>query len=164
MADITKETLTNTDKGPRGVNTADGAYVEIAPGQSLAVDITGSEKKALETAGYFGFGKSAAAAAVKAQEQGGDAPLPRNVTQLKKIARDEGIEIGDAKTADALQAAIVAGRKAKTTTPTPPPAPTVDLDAMDDNTLKTTVSAITGKPVADLPDDRAELLKLARGE
>lgn len=39
----------------------------------------------------------------------------------------------------------------------------VDLDALDDDTLRTTIAAITGKP-APADADRAALLALARGE
>lgn len=39
-----------------------------------------------------------------------------------------------------------------------------ELDNMSDADLKTTTAALTGKPVEELPDDRDQLLKLARGE
>jgi hypothetical protein len=45
--------------------------------------------------------------------------LPRNVPKLKKIARDEGIDVGTATSADDLKAAITAERTARATPPSP---------------------------------------------
>lgn len=46
-------------------------------------------------------------------------PLPRNVPKLKKIARDEGIDVGEATTADEFVAAIEAARLALSAPPSP---------------------------------------------
>lgn len=43
--------------------------------------------------------------------------LPRNVPKLKKLAKDEGIDLGDASTADEIIATIEAGRKLAATPP-----------------------------------------------
>jgi hypothetical protein len=57
------------------------------------------------------------------------AALPSNFMQLKKIARDEGIDLGAANTVPDIQAVIVAARKAKTAAPPTPPEPPVSSDA-----------------------------------
>lgn len=45
--------------------------------------------------------------------------LPRNVPKLRKIARDEGVDVGAARTADDFVAAIEAHRKLVATPPSP---------------------------------------------
>ncbi len=152
--------IRNTTKGIRGLNTEAG-YRDLAPGE-LATDIelSDAERKSAERTGYFEFGSKAKAAPAPDAEP--DA-LPRNAPKLKKLARDEGIDVGEAKSVDDLTAAIEAGRAAKAAGGIPPatPAQPDDLDAMSDDDLRATVTAITGTaPAADA--DRAALLALAR--
>jgi len=166
-----KTSVRNTAPGIRGLNTVQG-YRDLAPGEFVeSVELTDDEHKNAESTGYFVFGKGAKTAETAAPPgtvtPPAAEPLPANVPKLKKIARDEGIDVGDAKSAAELTAAIEAGRAAKAAgglTP-PPPGPGDDLDNMADDDLRNTVAALTGKPVADYANtDRDELLKLARGE
>lgn len=174
-AKSTRYAITNTAAGPRGVHQDDGSYVELAPGETRAVDLTDAEHASATRAGYFEFGakgKAATAAAASAAAASAaasattTAPLPNNVMQLKKLARDEGIDVGEASKVDELQAAITAGRAAKVAqggAGAPPVTPADDLDTLDDETLRATTAALTGKPVDQLPTDRESLLELARG-
>lgn len=165
---MTKTTVTNTSQGFRGLNAVDG-YVELAPGESRDVELSDDERKSAEKVGYFALGGKAAKAAAAAAPVDTTAPLPNNVPKLKKIARDEGIELGTAKSTADIQAAIVAGRAAKAAAPGAAPAaptptpPTDELDKMSDADLAGTVQAITGKPAPE-GADRETLLKLARGQ
>lgn len=61
---------------------------------------------------------AAAGALVGSRAPTGD-ELPRNVPKLRKIARDEAIDVGEAKTADELSAVIAAERTARATPPSP---------------------------------------------
>lgn len=164
---MTKTTVRNTTKGYRGFHAVDG-YVELAPGETRAdVELSDAERKSADGTGYFEFGAAAKAAARTAAPASNAAPLPNNVPKLKKLAKDEGIDLGTATTAKDITAAIVAARTAKAAAAPvvpPPPGPADDLDNMADDDLRTTTAAITGKSVDELPTDRAELLKLARGE
>ena len=163
MAEAKRYTLTNTTAGPRGVHQDDGSYVELEPKQTRTVDLTDAEYASAKSTGYFVFGAAAAkeVAASTPTATGGD-ELPSNVMKLKKIARDEGIDAGEAHTVAELQAAITAGRAAKAGGGTGNITPPDDLDTLPDDVLRTTVQAITGKePPADA--DRDALLKLARG-
>lgn len=165
MADITKTSVRNVAVGIRGLNLVDG-YRDLAPGEFLeSVELTAAELKSAESTGYFEFGKKAATAPPP-PPPGAAEPLPNNVPKLKKIARDEGIDVGEAKSAAELTAAIEAGRAAKAAGGIPPVAPPADdLDNMSDEDLRNTVAALTGKPATDYAEtDRDALLKLARGE
>lgn len=181
---MAKHRFLNTAAGPRGVNLADGGYFELAPGQAATLDVSDSELKAAERAGYFDIGKagsepsaaaSAAAVAAAARASGSTAldrdgsgaaggSLPNNAMKLRSIAKGEDIDLGTARTVPELQAAIVAGRQAKAAAASGSGAGgSDDLDTLDDNTLLATVAAMVGKPVDSLPTDRGELLELARG-
>jgi hypothetical protein len=166
-----KTSVRNVAPGIRGLNTVQG-YRDLAPGEFVeSVELTDDEHKSADSTGYFAFGK-AAKTAETAAPAGAAAPapaeeLPNNVPKLKKIARDEGIDVGTATSADDLKAAITAGRATAAAggIAPPPPGPADDLDNMADDDLRNTVAALTGKPASDYADtDRAELLKLARGE
>lgn len=174
---MAKHTFLNTAAGPRGINAIDG-YAELAPGERRSLDVSDAELKAAERAGYFDIGGKAPAPGTATGATGaGGGPLdrdasgaaggslPGNVMKLKKIARDEGIDVGDAKTVPTLQAAITAARTAKATAGggTTTGTGNDDLDTLDDETLRTTTAALLGKPVDGLPTDRGELLELARG-
>lgn len=163
MADNTKTSVRNVAPGIRGLNLVSG-YRDLAPGEFIeSVELSAAEHKSAESTGYFEFGSKAKSAAKAEAAATTGADLPNNVPKLKKLARDEGIDVGTAKSAAALQAAIVAGRAAKAP-PTPPVTPpSDDLDNMSDDDLRNTVAAITGKPAPD-GADREALLKLARGE
>lgn len=169
MSEGKRYIVTNTAAGPRGVYQDDGSYVEIPAGETRSVDLTDAEYNSAKGTGHFSFGKAgekaqAAATAVAGQEGAADA-LPSNIMKLRKIARDESIELGSAASVDAVKAAILSARavKAGGAGGIGAQTPGDDLDTLDDNTLQATVAAITGKAVADLPTDRDELLKLARG-
>jgi pyruvate/2-oxoglutarate dehydrogenase complex dihydrolipoamide acyltransferase (E2) component len=170
-----KTSVRNVAPGIRGLNTVQG-YRELAPGDFVeSVELTDDEHKNADSTGYFAFGK-AAKTAETAAPAGAAAPtptptpaeeLPNNVPKLKKIARDEGIDVGDATSSADLKAAITAGRATAAAGGITPPAPGPgdDLDNMADDDLRNTVAALTGKPASDYADtDRDELLKLARGE
>jgi pyruvate/2-oxoglutarate dehydrogenase complex dihydrolipoamide acyltransferase (E2) component len=159
------QTVRNTSRGFRGLNTK-GGYLELGPGETReGVELDDNELASAKRTGYFEFGAKAAKAA-SAAAPAADTPLPNNVPKLKKIARDEGIDVGNAKTVADITAAIVAGRAAKATIapPAPPPTPPADdLDNMADDDLRNTVAAITGKPATEYANtERDELLKLAR--
>lgn len=161
----TKTSVRNIAVGIRGLNAVSG-YRDLMPGELVdEVELTADELANAKSTGYFEFGKEAKAAPAPA-EPTADAPLPNNVPKLKKLARDEGIDVGTATSAADLQAAITAGRAAKAAGGIPPVvAPADDLDAMADDDLRTTVAALTGKPATDYADtSRDDLLKLARGE
>jgi hypothetical protein len=166
MADNTKTSVRNVAPGIRGLNTVQG-YRDLAPGELVeSVELTDAEYKSAESTGYFEFGTKAKKAPAAAPATSTAEPLPNNVPKLKKLARDEGIDTGDARSAADLKTAITAGRAAKAAggIPTPTP-PSDDLDNMADDDLRNTVAALTGKPATDYADtDRAALLKLARGE
>lgn len=164
---MTKTSVRNITVGIRGLNTVDG-YRDLAPGELVeSVELDEAERKSADSTGYFEFGAKAKAAPAAASGATAPAALPRNAPKLKKLARDEGIDVGEAKTVDALVAAIETGRAAKTAGGIPPTGnpPADDLDNMSDDDLRNTVAALTGKPVTDYTDtERVALLKLARGE
>jgi hypothetical protein len=158
-------TVHNLTAGFRGLNTEDG-YLELAPGASAeGVTLNAAERKSAEATGYFKFGGAAPAADETADAGAADA-LPRNAPKLKKIAADEGIDVGSATKVDDLIAAIEAGRAAKAGGGIPPSTPpSDDLDKMADDDLRSTVAALTGKPVEEYANtERDELLKLARAD
>lgn len=161
----TGTTVRNVTRGFRGLNLADGGYLELGPGESRdGVELSSAERKSAESTNYFEFG-SAAKAEPESSTDETAGELPRNVPKLKKIAADEGVELGDAKSADDITAAIVAARQAKAAggVPLTPTPPADDLDNASDDDLKVIVAGLTGKPVEDYATtERAELLELAR--
>lgn len=50
--------ITNSDKGPRGVNTKDGPVL-IDPGHSIDADLSEAELKVAKATGWFEFRKEA---------------------------------------------------------------------------------------------------------
>ncbi|TPL06679.1 hypothetical protein [Mesorhizobium sp. B2-4-11] len=66
--------VTNTQAGPRGLNTKTGPVL-VEPGQSVDVEIDDAELKVAKATGWFDFGKAAAKAAtddgLKAVHHGG---------------------------------------------------------------------------------------------
>lgn len=168
MADASNYTVTNTAAGPRGINTVDG-YAELAPGETRKVDLSAGEHAVASKLDYFTFGEGGAAAKAPSPPDNdgngeGGGSLPSNPMQLKAIARAESIDVTGLTKGDELKAAILAGRKAKAAQAAGGGA-SDDLDKMDDDTLRTTAAALSGKSVEELADqDRDALLKLARGE
>lgn len=146
-------TVTNTAKAPRGLHAVSG-FVSLEPGQTLPVDLSDGEYASAKSTGYFTF-------------DGGTEPktvddLDTTVAELKKIAEAEGIDLHHNATKAAIQDAIRAGRMTAATS-APSTSGGVDLDAMDEATLRATVAAVTGsEPPADA--DRAALIALARGD
>ncbi|TPN26659.1 hypothetical protein FKO01_25440 [Mesorhizobium sp. B2-3-3] len=58
--------VTNTQKGPRGLNTLDGAVL-VDSGQAVDVELSDAELAVAKKTGWFEFGKGAK------KEEGGDA-------------------------------------------------------------------------------------------
>lgn len=76
----------------------------------------------------------------------------------------EGVEITEGELASAESTGHFAfGKAAKADDQADAAASSIDLDALDDETLASTVAAITGKP-APAGATRDELLALARGD
>lgn len=92
----------NISDGPRGAYR-DGVLVMAEKGEVIDADDFAPEWFAKD-------GKAAAAA------EADDGKLPRNVPKLRQIAKDEGIDLGEASTADDIIAVIEARRGP------PPPA------------------------------------------
>lgn len=53
--------ITNIEKGPRGLNTKDGAIL-VDPGQTVDVEMSEAEAKIAKATGWFEFGKAKAEA------------------------------------------------------------------------------------------------------
>jgi len=159
---VAKHTVRNTAPGPRGLHAAQG-YIELAPGQTLSdVEMDDHEYESAKGTGNFHFDTAAKRDAKADQAATSGEGLPSNPMQLKQLAKSEGIDVGGATKAADLQAAILAGRKAKAESGTGGEQ-SDDLDNMSDDDLRATVQAITGNaPAADA--DRDTLLKLARGQ
>ena len=49
--------ITNIEKGPRGLNTKDGAIL-VEPGQTVDVELVEAELKVAKATGWFDFGKA----------------------------------------------------------------------------------------------------------
>ncbi len=155
--------ITNTSVGTRGIYAADGSYVELAPGESRDVELSAADLKLAKTMTYFGFGADAAADEPEAPTS---TALPTTRPKLIALAGDEGVAIETDDNVADLKRKITEARAAKEAGGGIPPVvqPTDELDKMSDADLADTVSALTGKAVGELPTDRDELLKLARGE
>lgn len=69
--------VTNTQKGPRGINTAQGPVL-IEPGQTVDVEVSEAELKVARASGWFEFGKAAAAK-----------PPETKAADLDKLSDDE---------------------------------------------------------------------------
>ena len=159
MTTTHKHVVKNTAKAPRGLHDLTG-YVELAAGESRALELSAAELASAKATGYFEFDTGTTAEAKSESGTTAD-DLDTTVSELKKIAAAEGVELEH----NANKAAIVTAIRAARAKPASAPAPTggVDLDAMDDETLRATVQAITGAE-APVDADRAALLALARGE
>lgn len=153
---MAEQTVTNTAKGPRGLNTVNG-YRELAPGETASVELTEAEAKSAKGVGYFAFGK---AAAEKAAESAND-DLDVTVAKLREIAVAEKVDLNGATAKADIQDAIRTARADKAASTSG--QANDDLDNMSDDDLRTTVQAVTGsEPAADA--SREQLLKLARGQ
>lgn len=91
----------NISTGPRGIHTTDRGLVMLEAGESADLNLAKGE----DNEEWFSFDASDA-------EADGD-ELPNNVMKLKSIAKAEGIDIGDAKSAADIKAAIELAREAK---------------------------------------------------
>ncbi|PZR88361.1 MAG: hypothetical protein DI537_23780 [Stutzerimonas stutzeri] len=49
--------ITNIEKGPRGLNTKDGAIL-VEPGQTVDAELSAAEEKVARGTGWFEFGKA----------------------------------------------------------------------------------------------------------
>lgn len=150
--------ITNTDRGPRGVNSADG-LVMLDPGETKAVDLSAAELADLP--GYFVAGGAPAADAPATDPDDPTAALDAmKIADLRALAAERGISLPETGTGEGgrvlkadIVAAIVAG----------PVEPQGDaLDGMTDEELRATVQALTGEE-APADADRGALLALARG-
>lgn len=145
--------FTNTDNGPRGLNSTDG-LVMVGPGETAELELSLSEFDDLPA--HFAI---EGAVGLAASDDGLD---DMTVAALDAVISAEKVAVPETGTGNEGRvvkvdkvAAIRAHRAA-------PPAPAADgLDDMDYETLRSTVQAVTGKePPADA--DRAALLALAR--
>jgi hypothetical protein len=161
--DFSVHDVTNTGKGLRGLNTVDG-YVEIDPGSTLrGVQLAPAELKSAERTGYFKIVGEGKAPATDEHEDDGEG-LPSNVPKLRKIAKEEDVDVSGATSAADYQRLILAARADKAAKAGSGNQGGGDeLDRMDDATLRNTVQALTGTAPAE-GADRATLLALARGQ
>lgn len=143
-----KTAVRNISPGYRGLNTVQG-YREFNPNEyAESVEMTAAELASAKRTGYFRFG-AAAKPDPKAEAQ---AEIERLDNPTAAVTGGPGTGAGAGAGGGAPTTGAVGGGS------------TDELDKMSDDDLKTTTAALTGKPVESLPDDRAELLKLARGE
>ena len=153
-----KITVTNAAPGIRGFNAVQG-LIELAPGQTVeGVEVPEGEVPVMERTGWFTLnsGGGGHGDPDKPQQRAAGDDLDTTVAELRAIAEREGVDLSGLTAKADIQAAIRAHRAGDSGD---------ELDGMDEDTLRTTVSAITGKSEADVADlDRAALLRLARGE
>ncbi|OJF97584.1 hypothetical protein [Pararhizobium antarcticum] len=90
--------ITNTQKGPRGVNTVSGPVL-IEPGQTVEVDVLLREKPHIEATGWFSIGgdyvTDAASAAPTLQNAATDATA--EIEDLKKQIAERDAELAKLK-------------------------------------------------------------------
>jgi hypothetical protein len=147
----------NISTGIRGFHSVDG-LVEIAPGQTAEdIEINAAEYASMKRTGWFDVdGKPDEA------DEGDKAPaddLDKTIKELREIAKVEEVDLAGMTSKADIQGAIRLARTAKGS------GGRDAVDEMDDDTLRTTVSAITGKSAEDVADlDRPALLALARGQ
>lgn len=151
--------ITNTDKGPRGVNTVDG-LVMLDPGETRPLDVPTAELDDLPE--YLSAGDRPAPEAPAGEQ--GDGLDDKTTKELDKIVADEGVtvpETGTGANGRVVKADIVAAIRAKRSAP-PAGEQGDGLAGMTDDELRATVQALTG---AEAPADagRDALLALARG-
>ena len=152
--------ITNTDRGPRGVNTADG-LVMLAPGESqTGLDVPEAELADLPAYLQIADRTPSLAAMCAAIADPGAALSEMTVPALRALAAERGIklpETGSGGEGRVVKADIVAAIVAAADV-----AAVDALDDMGDDELRATVHALTGtEPPVDA--DRAALLALARG-
>jgi hypothetical protein len=97
---MAKHTFTNTADGPRIVNGSEGP-VSILPGQSTDVEVSDAELKSAKATEWFdldGVDDEDSLSAMK-------------VKDLKALAEDEGIDLGDASTKADIISAIELARE-----------------------------------------------------
>lgn len=122
MADSKKTTLRNISRGPRGVNLADGGYLELAPNERREnVELTSDELASAKRTGYFAFGK----AADDEPEAAAPAEAPQPVTPAPPAAPTPPTDDLDRMADDDLlnTAAAIAGK------------PVADLEGKDRDEL-----------------------------
>lgn len=102
--------VTNTQRGPRGLNTLAGP-VYLAPNQSADVEMSEAEAAVSRATGWFDFEAPAAAEPAK------DGPAPvdpvdyaaLDMDELRKLVEERGLEvIGDARKKADLVATLIA--------------------------------------------------------
>jgi len=157
---MAKHTVKNISTGIRGFHSADG-LVELAPGTSTTepVEISAHEYASAKRTGWFDMDGEP-----DSSDEDDKAPaddLDTTIPKLRDIAKAESVDLAGMTSKSDIQGAIRLARAAKGDGGSGNDA----LDAMDDDTLRSTVQAITGKTEADVADlDRPALLALARGE
>ncbi len=153
----------NVTPGIRGIRPTGHAesYVNLDPGQTLTnVALTPAELESARSTGYFEIteGKVAGAPAAPVSGDGLDSAT---VKALKKLAEDEAIDLGDAKTKTDITAAIRAARAKKAGDAGQ--TLTGDEDPRTDDELRAAVIEEFGEDgVSDL--DRQGLLDMLAGE
>lgn len=177
QAKLTRHTVKNNARAPRGLYDGKGRYREFEPGEVIAdVPMTAAARKPLGK--HFLFDKAAETVdeETEAADNSDADGLPETKKELEKLAKAEGIDVdaiqgtganGGVVKADIVKA-IEAKRAADATAqaggiPETNPGPNDDLDNMSDADLRATVKVLTGE---DAPEDadRTALLALARGE
>jgi len=151
--------IKNTQRGIRGVNTVDGP-LDIEPGATVDdVELSDGEYRVAKRTGWFEFGDESGGGGSGDPDGGKSADdLDTTIAKLREIAAAEGVDLSGLTAKADIQAAIRAAREAKA-------SGADELDGLDDDTLRTTVAALTGKSVDELAEtDRAGLLALARAK
>lgn len=101
--------VTNNSRANQGVYTDDG-LVHLEPGQTLTLVIADDYVGRVKKLPFL----DVVPAGTKAAENKADPDaLPRNVPTLRSIAKAEEIDLGEAKSANDIIAAIEAARAAK---------------------------------------------------
>lgn len=155
---MAKHNVKNISNGIRGFRSTDG-LVELAPGQTAeGVEISAHEYASAKRTEWFEMDGEPDEADEGEKALADD--LDTTVPKLREIAKAESVDLAGMTSKADIQGAIRIARTAKSSG-----SGNDALDAMDDDTLRSTVSAITGKSEADVADlDRPALLALARGE
>lgn len=136
-----KTAVRNVAPGIRGLHAVTG-YRDFAPNEfAESVEMTAAELESAKRTGYFRFGTAAKAD-----------PRAEAAEEQARLDNPTAAVTGGADGAGAPGFQAAGGGS------------TDELDKMSDEDLKTTTAALTGKPVEELPDDRDELLKLARAQ
>ena len=162
--------VTNVTKGIRGFHSADG-LVELNPGGvAEGVEISDAELKSAKRTEWFeiesgGGGHGDPDKGGKREAAPAD-DLDTTIPKLREIAEKEKVDLSGMTSKGDIQGAIRLARASKGDGAGSGEGSGNDaIDAMDDETLRSTVAAITGQSAEDVAGlDRPALLALARGQ